>query len=51
MHCDSGSTQAYFGNGTKLTVLGKKNTYFFIMSDISGKIYMNLTIAEVLTVA
>jgi len=28
VHCDSGTSQAYFGNGTKLTVLGKKNLFF-----------------------
>ncbi len=26
--CDTGLGQAYFGNGTKLTVLGKKNLFF-----------------------
>ena len=25
MHCVSGTTEAYFGAGTKLTVLGKKS--------------------------
>lgn len=25
MHCDSGTAEAFFGGGTKLTVLGKKS--------------------------
>ena len=29
VHCDSGSYEAYFGGGTKLTVLGKKSKQVF----------------------
>ena len=26
MHCDTGGNEAFFGGGTKLTVLGKKKS-------------------------
>lgn len=34
VHCDSGSYEAYFGGGTKLTVLGKKSKQVFFLKSV-----------------